>query len=140
MHLVQIPPEAIEKLWPLAAKLLDKAISLSNGYTTLAREHEAVAAQQKQLWFVVNPEGRVRNEAVAAGITCIQQNADGSKTANIEYFGGGDMKSWFALKGVFESWARDEGCRDIRMWARKGWARHLPDFKITHYIMRRELT
>lgn len=139
MHLVQIPPEAITKLWPLAAPLLEKSIELSNGYTTLDREREALEAKNKQLWFVINPEGAVKNEAVAAGITSLQQNADGSKTANIEYFGGKDMQSWFSLKSVFENWARDEGCRDIRMWARKGWARHLSDFKLTHYIMRKEL-
>lgn len=139
MHLIQIPPDTLDRLWPLAAKLLEKSIAMSNGFTTLENERDAITEQRKQLWFVINPEGEVKNEAVAAGITWIETNADGSKTAHIGYFGGKDMHSWFDLKHVFENWARDEGCRNIKLWARKGWAKHLPDFKITHYIMAKEL-
>jgi hypothetical protein len=137
MHLVQIPPEAIAKLWPLAAPMLTRAIAYTNGATSPEKELAALSAGLKQLWMVVSPDAG--NKGVAAGITSLQRNEDGSKTANIELFGGENMKAWFTLKDQFESWARGEGCRDVRLWARKGWARHLPDFKLTHYILRKEL-
>ena len=139
MHLVQIPPEAIPKLWPLAAPMLARAVEFTGGATSLDRELAALCASQKQLWMVVSPDAEARHKGVAAGITSLQQNEDGSKTANIELFGGDNMKAWFSLKSQFESWARGEGCRDVRLWARKGWARHLPDFKLTHYILRKDL-
>jgi hypothetical protein len=139
MHLVQIPPHAIAKLWPLAAPMLARAIDYTGGAASLGSELAAVCAEKKQLWMVVDPDGAVQNQAVAAGVTSLQVNADGSKTANIELFGGDNMKAWFALKDRFEDWARGEGCRDVRLWARKGWAKHLPDFKLTHYILRKTL-
>jgi hypothetical protein len=49
------------------------------------------------------------------------------------------MKQFFDLKGEFEEWAKLEGCKDIRLWARKGWAPKLPDFTLTHYILKKEL-
>jgi hypothetical protein len=139
MHLIQIPTEAIAEIWPLAARMLAPALSYANGATDLAAELTALNARKKQLWMVVLEEPQGRAKGVAAGITSLQTNADGSLTANIEYFGGENMKAWFSLKGEFEQWARDEGCRDVRLWARKGWARHLPEYRITHYIMRKEL-
>lgn len=143
MHLVQIPPEAIPKLWPLAAPMLARAIDYTGGASSLDSELAALCAEKKQLWMVVDPEGAAGGpkgaQGVAAGVTSLQINADGSKTANIELFGGDNMKAWFSLKDHFEDWARGEGCRDVRLWARKGWARHLPDFKLTHYILRKTL-
>ena len=140
MHLIQIPPTAIPGLWPLAARMLAPALAYAQGATDLASELKHLTEQKKQLWMVVIGEPDANPKAVAAGITSLQKNADGSITANIEYFGGENMKAWFSLKDTFEAWARDEGCRDVRLWARKGWARHLPDFRITHYIMRKELS
>src|SRR5437868_6966300 len=139
MHLIQIPAEAIEGLWPLAARMIAPALAYGHGATSLELEREQLLARRKQLWMVVIGEPDANPKAVAAGIISLQKNADGSVTANIEYFGGENMKAWFSLKDEFEDWAREEGCRDVRLWARKGWARHLPDFKITHYIMRKEL-
>lgn len=119
--------------------MLARAVEFTGGATSLDKELAALCAGQKQLWMVVSPDAEIRNKGVAAGITSLQQNEDGSKTANIELFGGDNMKAWFSLKSQFENWARGEGCRDVRLWARKGWARHLPDFKLTHYILRKEL-
>jgi len=138
MHLVQIPPEAVAKLWPLAAPMLVRAIAYTHGGTSLEAELNALTAARKQLWMVVGEEG-ASLKPVAAGISSLQKNEDGSKTANIELFGGEDMKAWLKLRREFESWALSEGCRDVRLWARKGWARHLPDFKLTHYILRKEI-
>lgn len=140
MHLVQIPPEVAPKVWPLAAPMLAKAIEYTNGATSADSVLKGIIEKTKQLWMVVIEDAEIKNKAVAAGITSLQINDDGSKTANIELFGGENMKAWFALKGDFEAWARDEGCSDVRLWARKGWAKHLPDYDLTHYIMRKDLT
>lgn len=139
MHLIQIPPEAVPRIWPMAAPMLARAVEFTGGYTTLDKEFEHICAKLKQLWFVIDDEGG-NQKPVAAGVTSIQKNEDGSLTANVELFGGENMKAWFSLKDQFEQWAKIEGCKDIRLWARKGWAKHLSDFKLTHYIMRKELT
>jgi len=137
MELAQIPPEHVPRVWPLAADMLGRAAEYSNG-VSLDEEGKMVASGLKQLWMVIDNESHPA-KAVAAGITSIKQHGDGSKTANIEMFGGENMKAWFALKGKFEAWAHDEGCSDIRLYARKGWAKHLPDYALTHYMMRKAL-
>jgi len=138
MQLFLVPAEHIEHFWPVAAPLLEAAIAYTGGTNSLATEHAEVVAKRKQLWVVGTEEGG-KPTIKAAGITSLQRNADGTITANIEYFGGEDMKAWFSLKGDFENWAKDEGCRDLRLWARKGWAKHLPEYRITHYILKKDL-
>ena len=49
--------------------------------------------------------------------------------------GGDNMKSWFSLKDQIEAWAKAEGCNEVRLFARKGWARELPDYTIRAYVM-----
>jgi hypothetical protein len=137
LKLAQIPQEHISQVWPLATDMLSKAVEYSNG-VSLAEEGKLIASGIKQLWMVIDDEAKP-NKAVAAGITSIKKHSDGTKTANIEMFGGENMKAWFALKGDFEAWAKDEGCADIRLYARKGWAKHLPDYALTHYMMRKAL-
>ena len=137
MHLILIPADAVPKLWHMAAKLLEICTSRTHGATTPEAELQHIMASKKQLWLIVDQDTKA--DPLAAGITSLQKNEDGSLTANIEFLGGENMKQWFSLKGTFEDWAKAEGCSDIRLWARKGWARHLDDFTITHYMMRKEL-
>jgi len=53
--------------------------------------------------------------------------------------GGDNMNQWFDLRDRFEDWARKEGCDQVRIFARKGWARKLPDYKIQAYVMSKQL-
>lgn len=127
-------------MWPLATKLLAKAYEYSDGKVTQDKDIKHVIEKTKQLWMVIDTESaEPKNKAVAAGVSSLQVNDDGSKTANIETLGGENMKEWFSLRGEFEEWAKREGCKDVRLWARKGWVKHLVDFKLTAYIMRKEL-
>lgn len=127
-------------MWPLATKLLAKAYEYSDGKVTQDKDIKHVIEKTKQLWMVIDTESaEPKNKAVAAGVSSLQVNDDGSKTANIETLGGENMKEWFSLRGEFEEWAKREGCKDVRLWARKGWLRHLTDFKITAYILRKEV-
>lgn len=140
MELIQIPPDAASKVWPLAEKLLAKAYDYADGKVTPGEDLKHVVDQKKQLWLVIDPKSESpKNKAYAAGITSLQINDDGTKTANIETLGGENMQEWFSLRGDLEAWAKHEGCKDIRLWARKGWVKHLTEFKLTAYIMRKEL-
>lgn len=145
MHLIQIPATADEtgvsplrKLWPVVAPLLERAVELSGGVTTLEEEFRALEALQKQLWVIVLDDGG-RREIAAAGITSLQQFSSGLRIANIEMLGGENMKAWFSLKDQFEKWATDEGCTKVRLYARKAWARHLGDYKLSAYVMEKVL-
>lgn len=138
MNVIQIPRENAEALFPLAAPMLEKAIAYTRGSTSLPRVHGEVASGQKQLWFIKPDDGK--SAPVAAGVTSLVLNDDGTKTANVELLGGAGLPKWFDLRSELEAWAKAEGCDSIKFHGRKEWARLLPDYKITHYVMRKELT
>ncbi len=116
--------------------MLDRAIAYTHGGTSLPRVFHEVISKSKQLWFVVPDDN---GPPVAAGITSLQKNDDGTVSAKVELLGGDGMKRWFDLRSDLEAWARDEGCTDIRFDGRKEWARLMPDYKITHYVFRKVL-
>lgn len=136
-HLIQIPEDHIRAFWPMCGALLGRA--LVGGGTSLQRELERSLCGDTQVWAVVEEDGEKKN-IKAVGITSIQlDDHDGTKRALIENFSGEDMTHWFEKKADFEAWAIAQGCNEIRIRARKGWAPRLPDYKITHYEMRKAL-
>lgn len=142
MHLIQIPcgqddngVSPVDNLWPVIGPLLEKAVEHSNGYTTIDYELGELKALRKQLWAIVTEDRGIS----AAGVTSLLKTSTGLLIANIELLGGDNMKAWFALKDQFETWATNEGCNEVRMFARKGWARELPDYKIRSYVMSKAL-
>lgn len=138
MNLFLITQDNVARAIPVAAPLLERAIAFTHGQTTMPELAGRIIAGHKQLWLVCHEEDG-KPKPVAAGTTSLVLNDDGTKTANIELLSGEDMKTWFSLKSVFESWAKDEGCKDVRMYVRKGLAKHLTDYTLTHYVLRKEL-
>lgn len=141
MHLIQIPAtqgadgtSPLNLLWPQVMPLLSKAVECSGGVTSLDHEFEELKALRKQLWVIITIDGSEK-KVTAAGITSLQDHPGGLKVANIEMLGGENMKAWFSLKDQFENWAKTEGRDEVRLFARKGWARELPDYKIRAYVM-----
>src|SRR5581483_6427992 len=49
MHLIQIPAEAIDGLWPLVARMIAPALAYAHGATSLTAEREQLLARKKQL-------------------------------------------------------------------------------------------
>lgn len=137
MKLVQVPPEVARQVWPLLGNFLSKALEFTSDTRLLEPTLQKIEMGQSQLWTVIDDDHG--NKALAAGVTSLQTYESGKRVCNIELFGGEDMKLWFDLKDVFEDWAKVEGCESIRVWARKGWAKHLKDYDLTHYILEKAL-
>lgn len=144
MHLIQIPPDAgtdgrspLETLWPIVAPLLERAVQYSDGTTTLEEQRIALVAKRHQLW-VVATNGK---EIIAAAVSTLQKFPSGLCLATIHLLGGtdGSLKDLLELRAEFESWAKAESCNRVRFFVRKGWARHLPDYKLAGYIMSKDL-
>lgn len=138
MKLLQIPPAITDKVWSAVEPYLAKAVKHSNGTHSVNGAKSRVKSNAAQLWVIVEDEKPHR--IVAAGITSIREYDDTNKRAlMIELLGGERMSDWFELKNNIETWAAENGCTIAFCWARKGWAKHLPDFHLTHYVMTKEL-
>jgi hypothetical protein len=144
VHLIQIPPDAgpdgrspLQTLWPAIAPLLERAVEYSDGMTTLEEQRIAIAEKRHQLW-VVATNGK---QIIAAAVSTLQKFPSGLVLATITLLGGdnGSIKDLIELRAEFESWAKVEGCNRVRFFARKGWARYLPDYKLAAYVMSKEL-
>ena len=138
MNLVQIPPENVDQVWPLITTQLSKAEERSGG-SSIEADKDYIKKRMKQLWVVLIDTDEQKNKVVCAGITSLEKCPDGTQVMNIEMLGGDEMKYWFQLKDELETWAKSENRDKVRFWGRKAWLRKLPDYKITHYLMEKEL-
>ena len=114
-------------------RLLDEMCERHEGELSLSGITERLIRRDWIMWLVV-ADGI---EAVLA--TELYRDVGGDKRCRIPFCTGGGAKRWVRLLSQIEDWARSEGCARIDMIARKGWARHLPDYKMTHVVLEKSL-
>lgn len=57
------------------------------------------------------------------------------------WLAGGDIDELLQdMQPVIEQWAREQGCTDIALAGRRGWARVMPDFREAWTVLHKELT
>jgi hypothetical protein len=89
-----------------------------------------------QMWCVYRP----RDDYIFAVIgTALHIEMNGSKSCDIKFCTGVDMKQWVHLLDHIEIWAMSEGCARIKTIARPGWKRKLKDYKCTHVQLEKVL-
>jgi len=137
LKLVRIPADQASEAWPHIAPLLDPVIDRSEGHYTREGVRKIASNPDHRLWVVVNDAHG--NRPMAAGITVPMGYPGGVLIEFIELLGGVHMADWFELKAAFEAKAREQHFDAVEMWARKGWAKHLPDYQIARVVLRKRL-
>lgn len=137
MHLVQIPPDALEPMWPLVVPYLQRAVDYSEGTTTLKETVSDIAAKRKQLWVIIDEEKQPK----AAAVSMLQKFESGLILATIVLLGGesGHLFDILELRSEFETWARTEGCNRVKIYLRKGWVKKLPEYKLSAFVMSKDI-
>lgn len=115
-------------------ELLSDVVERHRGEMSLAGIAGKLARKEWILWLVW--DGTVR--AVLA--TELYTDVGGMKRCRVPFCTGDSAKQWVHLLSEIEAWARSEGCEKIDMIARKGWARHLADYRMTHVLLEKDLT
>ena len=137
MKLLQIPPDIIDRVWSAVAPLLERAIAYSKDTSSLESVKERSKNSTAQLWAVIEDEKP--HTIVAACLTSINVYPTGKRALLIELLGGDNMKVWSDLRKEIEQWAKTEGCSLVFCWCRKGLVSKLPDMRLTHYVMTKEI-
>lgn len=132
--LVKIPPEDVAQVWPLVIDLVDQGVANTGGRYTSEALRDLAEAGDWQLFVVWNG-----GEVLAVVMTEIYSEISGLKVASIPFVAGHDRKQWLHLLPSLEGWAEQAGATYIKTWARRGWARHLPDYKLTHVMLEKRL-
>lgn len=71
--------------------------------------------------------------------TELYTDVGGNRCCMIRFCSGEGANDWLHLLVKIELWAKAEGCKFLDMDARKGWAKHLPDYKVTHWVLQKAL-
>lgn len=108
-------PGEVQHVWCCVAPLIQKALDRNSDYT-LDEVHDGLMSGDMQLW-AYKPD-RVR----AALVTKIESNSTG-KWCLLLAAGGEDAKEWLPYAESLEDWARSNGCDEMRIYGRRGWAR-----------------
>lgn len=130
----QVPTPLLGALWPQVATLVAAVVERADGRWTLDDVTSRLVTGDWQLWVVW--DGEVR--AVIA--TELMVEASGMRVARIVFATGSGAARWAHLIAEIEAWARTQECVKLEMMARKGWARHLPDYKMSHVLLERDLS
>lgn len=133
-QLVLIPTNMVERAWPAISHLVPSIIERSKGRTSIETLSADVAAGRLHVLAVWHG-----GEVIALVGLQINVAPTGLRLATIRFATGANSHLWLHLIGEVEDMARELGCDRLEMWARKGWARRLPAYEMTHVLLERAL-
>jgi hypothetical protein len=133
-RLALIPPSEIGRVLSLVLPWLEKVVERSHGGNTLEGFLKQFAAGLWQLW-VIDDGAKLRGMLV----TALDVTPSGRKVCTIRVVTGEDSLSWLHLTHDLEEWAKSKGCDRMEAWARKGWARRLPDWHMSHVMLEKDI-
>lgn len=116
-----IPASEIQHAWPLVQELLEN-LTKRDDYVeelTPADMYESIRERNMQCWIIHR-----RDEVFAVALTQILTFPSGLRILALPYLAGkrGGMKEWVHLKdGILKDFAREHGCKFIRVYGREGW-------------------
>jgi hypothetical protein len=115
--------------------MVEEVVDKSGGRFTAESIVHAINEDQMQLWVVY----RGYETARAIVGTSLQQELSGDSTAMVHFVWGKGMDEWKHLLDEIREWGRFHGCNRLAMWARKGFAKKLPELAMTHVLLEENL-
>lgn len=136
VELLAVDPSLVADMWPHVRALVKRAIDRTDLCNFEGVEREVLAGTQ-QLWLGWN--GTTIEAAAVTQLVLIGTRKICIVVAAGAAPGNHDRARWPSLMAGIEQFARDEGCRAVRIIGRKGWQRILADYRANYVIMDREL-
>jgi hypothetical protein len=132
LRLICVAPEQVARVWPLVAHLIRAAMDRGR-ISAFADVERGVLGGAMLLWIAAD------TRAIAAAAVTVISSLNGERLCTIVACGGRERMRWLPLRHELEAFARAEGCRAIRIWGRRGWARECPDYRLTRILLEKEL-
>ena len=128
-----VPPDQLEAVFPLIRDMLKGVVERSGGRWTLPSLITDLLQGRFDLLCMCS--------STIKGIvgTHLHTTSSGMVILQIPFVTGEDSKDWLHLLGVIEDHARRNGASKVEMWARKGYARKLPDYHLSHVLLEKDL-
>lgn len=125
--LLCVDPANIAQTWPLASGLIRSAIERT-GLSDFEDIERDVLAGDLLLWLAIS------DHVEAAALTRKARNV-----CTLVACAGHQRERWLPLFSRIEKYAKDEGCKSVRIYGRGGWQRVLNGYHVEHVILEKTL-
>lgn len=136
IELVKVNPDVLGTLWKRIQPVMKSAYETSNGRLDAASTFKMIHDGTLKMWCIYDDENDIVYGLVGTSVTGYET---GKKFLTIHFCVGRDRKKWMHLLETIEQYGRDKGCTGIDFWCRKGWQSELPDYKMTHVLLEKDL-
>jgi len=126
----QIPVPLLDHVWPHVCDwIAERVVARSKGRFSLQGIAGKLLRGEWQLWVVWDGAYRA--------VLATELSAEG--VARINFATGRGADDWAHLIGDIEQWAKEQGAHCLEMLARKGWARHMKSYRVSHVLLEKDL-
>ena len=126
MMSVCVDPKRIDEVWPRVKQAIERAIN-KVGFSDFADVERSVMAGKSLVWMAY--DGQVVHAVATTALV--------NGICEITACSGTNLKSFLPLIKDLEAFARDEKCRAMRIFGRKGWKRVLKDYIKSQSVLER---
>jgi hypothetical protein len=126
-----VPVEQVKFIWPIVSEWVRRSIERVDLSKFDCVERQ-VFSGDALLWVV-------HNGVIKAAVITQLSIVEGGKVCTILSCGGGGVIKALGLLERIEEYAKQEGCRSVLVYGRKGWARALRDYRSAAVVLRKEL-
>lgn len=127
VDLICANPATVSESWPLARGLIRSAIERTDLSDFEDIEHDVLAGDLL-LWLAIS------DHVEAAALTRKSRNI-----CTLVACAGHQRERWLPLFSRIEKYAKDEGCKSVRIYGRSGWQRVLSGYRVEHVILEKAL-
>jgi hypothetical protein len=142
-ELICIDPARVHEFWPHVSPLIRAAME-RGAITDFGDVAGAVLAGRALVWIAIAREdGRKRPDgsgtAIKAAAVTQLSTVGGARFCTIVACGGAGRREWLPLLAGLEHYAKEEDCKAMRIFGRRGWQRVLPDYKPARVLLEKSL-
>ena len=134
---VNIPAKHVNDIWFMIEPLIIEAITEDNERYTVDAIKDLAVIDRWQTWVAWDIEKKI---VKVVAFTELYNELSGLRVASIRFLYGRDRKEWLDLLPVLEERMAGADVQMMEVWARRGWLRELPQYKMTHVLLEKDLT
>lgn len=136
-HLMGVQRTAVATWWPLVRKSVSDAVDHGTSIFDADSVRSALERGDMQLWIVWDgPPDEPNIRAIAVTEIRIGPRA---KVCGVFLCTGYGRQDWQQHLSTIEAWAASIGCDRMSLCARPGWKRVLPEYRMTHVMLEKDL-
>lgn len=127
IDLLCVDPKEVHQIWPYAGAMIRAAIERTDLSDFADIERDVLSGDQL-LWLAVS------DRIEAAATTHLSRNV-----CTLTACSGHHRERWLPLFAQIEKYAKDEGCKAMRIYGRRGWERVLDGYHVEHVVLEKDL-